>query len=185
MGDEKSVRILNRVVTYTDDGIEWEADQRHAEIIVKQMGLGAGSKGVITPGIQVKFIEGADELRELPSEEASKFRGLVARANYLSQDRGDIKFAVKELSRRMAKPRFRDVEALKRLARYLVGKPRMISNFKRQEKHNGIVGWSDPDWQGMRRDKKINQRGIVVPRETHSEMLECHSISASFVIRGG
>ena len=85
----------------------------------------------------------------------------------------------------MAKPRFRDVEALKRLARYLVGKPRMITNFKRQEKHNGIVGWSDSDWAGCAETRKINQRGIVVPRETHSEMLECHSIRASLVIRGG
>ena len=93
---------FHRVVTYTPDGIEWEADQRHSEIIVKRMGLGAGSKGVATPGIKMKYIEGADELKELQPGETSKFRGLVARANYLSQDRGDIKFAVKELSRRMA-----------------------------------------------------------------------------------
>ena len=44
--------------------------------------------------------------------------------NYLAQDRSDIRFAVKELSRRMAVPRRRDIEAAKRLARYLVGCPR-------------------------------------------------------------
>ena len=37
--DMKSVRILNRVITWTDQGIEYESDQRHAEIIIKQMGL--------------------------------------------------------------------------------------------------------------------------------------------------
>ena len=53
------------------------------------MGLTAGSKGVVTPGIKMKFVEGADELEELEPAEASKFRGLVARANYPSQDRGE------------------------------------------------------------------------------------------------
>jgi len=29
--DEKTVRVLNRIITYTPEGIEYEADQRHAE----------------------------------------------------------------------------------------------------------------------------------------------------------
>ena len=32
--DDKSIRILNRVTTWSDNGISYEADQRHAEIIV-------------------------------------------------------------------------------------------------------------------------------------------------------
>ena len=32
--DDKSVRILNRIVTYSDNEIRYEADQRHAEIII-------------------------------------------------------------------------------------------------------------------------------------------------------
>ena len=39
--DDKSIRILNRVTTWNVDGISYEADHRHAEIIVKQYrGLG-------------------------------------------------------------------------------------------------------------------------------------------------
>ena len=34
--DDKSVRILNRIVTWTDEGIRYEADQRHPEIIIRQ-----------------------------------------------------------------------------------------------------------------------------------------------------
>ena len=37
--DDKAIRILNRVVTWTCDGIEYEADQRHAEIILQHLGL--------------------------------------------------------------------------------------------------------------------------------------------------
>ena len=29
-GDKKAVRILNRVLQWTDSGLEWEADQRHS-----------------------------------------------------------------------------------------------------------------------------------------------------------
>ena len=52
--DIKSVRILNRIVNWTANGIEYESDQRHAEIIVKQMGILANSKSVVTPGIRIK-----------------------------------------------------------------------------------------------------------------------------------
>ena len=48
-GDDKSIRILNRVLTCTEEGIEYEADQRHAEIITSQMGLGRSDKSVGSP----------------------------------------------------------------------------------------------------------------------------------------
>ena len=43
--DNKVVRILNRVVQWDDSGIKYEADQRHAEIIVKRLGLTNTKKG--------------------------------------------------------------------------------------------------------------------------------------------
>ena len=52
LDDDKSIRILNRVVSWTAAGIEYEADQRHAEIIIRDLGLDAKSKGVCTPCIE-------------------------------------------------------------------------------------------------------------------------------------
>ena len=57
------------------------------------------------------------------------YRALVARANYLSQDRSDIQYAVKELSRGMSQPTLGDWQGLKRLGRYLVNKERVIVKF--------------------------------------------------------
>ena len=91
--DEKSIRILNRVVTWTTEGIEYEADQRHAEIIVEHLGLSGNSKSVGTPSAK----RGNENDTALSSEEATAYRALVARANYLSQDRVDIGYVVKEL----------------------------------------------------------------------------------------
>ena len=42
VGDEKSIRILNRVLEWKEDGLHYEADQRHAEIITEMVGLKAG-----------------------------------------------------------------------------------------------------------------------------------------------
>ena len=47
--DDKYVRILNRVVEWDQEGITYEADQRHAEIIIREMGLSGSKKGLSVP----------------------------------------------------------------------------------------------------------------------------------------
>ena len=89
-------RILIRVVEWTESGIKYEADQRHADIIVHKLGYEENSNGVVTPGERREAREYNEE-EEMPRAEATMYRALVARANYLAQDRSDIAFAVKEL----------------------------------------------------------------------------------------
>ena len=43
-GDVKEMRLLNRIVRWLPDGIRYEADQRHAEILIQQLGLGGQSR---------------------------------------------------------------------------------------------------------------------------------------------
>ena len=113
------------MVTWTRDGIEYEADQRHAEIIVQHLGLTASSKSVNTPSVRM-----SNENEELLGKvESTTYRALVARANYLTQDRADIGFAVKELCRYMANPRKADSDKLKRLGRYLIDKTRVVAKY--------------------------------------------------------
>ena len=59
--------------------------------------------------------------QEMTPKEASMFRGIVARVNFLAQDRSDLQFASKECSRRMSVPRVDDWGMIKRIGRYLVG----------------------------------------------------------------
>ena len=44
--DLQQVRVLNRVLTWTKEGIHYEADPRHAEIVAEQLGL-RDAKGVV------------------------------------------------------------------------------------------------------------------------------------------
>ena len=176
------MRILNRIVNWTPEGIEYESDQGHAEIIVKQMGILANSKSVVTPGIRVKPGENPGDEKELSPRETSIFRGIVARANYLSQDRSVIKYATKELSRRMAKPRIRDVNAATRLARYLSTRTRMICHVKKQKMPKEVEAWSDSDWAGCLETWKSTSGGII-KFGTHIEVMERHTEHDCIVIR--
>ena len=38
---EASIRMLHRVLTWTDEGVPCEADQRHDELVVRQLNEGA------------------------------------------------------------------------------------------------------------------------------------------------
>ncbi len=79
--DDKAIRILNRVVEWTEEGIRYEADQRHAEIILEQLGMKVTSKAVSTP--VVKEAENEDEDQELMGSEATAYRAVVARGIYI------------------------------------------------------------------------------------------------------
>ena len=98
-GDGKSIRILNRVVEWTNSGISYEADQRHAEIIVRQLGLEKESRSLSTPGVKLEEKQEEHDAwdKEVTGSQATLYRALVARGIYLSQDRSDIGYAVKEL----------------------------------------------------------------------------------------
>ena len=63
---------------------------------------------------------------------ATSYRAITARGMYLSQDRSDIQYAVKETSRSMSCPKLSDWEKLKRIGRYLLDKKRYVMNYPYQ-----------------------------------------------------
>ena len=93
---------------------------------------------------------------------ASKYRAIVARANYLAQDRTDIQFAVKELSRGMSNPTARDLRRAKRLGRYLIGKPRVVNKYNYQSYVQNVCVWSDTDYAGCKLTRKSTSGGLVL-----------------------
>ena len=53
---EGAGKVLNRIITFTGDGFELEADPRHSEMIVEQLGV-SGSGGITTAGCQNEEVE--------------------------------------------------------------------------------------------------------------------------------
>ena len=84
-----------------------------------------GANGTATPGVMIAAHEVPGE-EELPQSDWTKFRGSAALANFLSADRPDILHSAKEVCRFLARPTNLALAALKRLARYLRARPRMI-----------------------------------------------------------
>lgn len=160
--DDKSIRILIRIVQWDEEGIKYEADQRHSEIVVKTLGFNGRTKHVTTPGDEdcQKIVPDDEEC--LDSSYATTYRGLAARLTYLAQDRSDTQYAVKEVARGMSKPTKRDLRRIKRLARYMCFRPRMVVRFDYQNSGNEIAVWTDSDFAGCRTSRKSTSGGVCM-----------------------
>ena len=146
---EKSIRVLNRVLSWTPDGIQYEADQRHADIVVEQLGLGE-AKGVSTPGSK-DDVDKALLTPGLPlqAQEATEYRALAARLNYLALDRSNIQYATKEVARHMVTPTEGNWLLMKRLGSYLKENPRLVQLFRWQRNEDrDLCTYTDSDWAG-------------------------------------
>jgi hypothetical protein len=119
-----------------------------------------GANGAATPGQKIlqHQAEGETELKEA---EFTRFRALAARANYLAADRIDILYAAKEVCRFMARPTDLAMGALKRLARYLRTRPRVVCSFERQAAE-GLEVYTDTDWAGCLRTRKSTSGGCAM-----------------------
>ena len=69
--------MLNRVIRWLDDRIEYESDPRQVERPIAECGL-EGANGVSTPGVKPTF-QGLEEDRPLPERLNTAFRGAAAR----------------------------------------------------------------------------------------------------------
>ena len=146
-GQQAEVRVLNRALRWTQQGVEYEADPRHVEIMTKQLGLNE-AKVAVTPGTKEEGRTKTAHEQELDEPKTYEYRAITARGNYLAPDRPDIAVAVKELAKRMSKPTEGDWERLKHLGRYLKGRPRMVHLFEWQGVPTEPKIFTDADWAG-------------------------------------
>ncbi len=157
--DAKEARALNRVVRWTEHGVEYEADPRQTERLVSECGL-TGANPMATPGVRTTAAEIAAD-QELPKHLCTAFRSAAARGNYLAADRIDAQFACKEVCRHMAKPSTESWKALKRACRFLNGRPRLVYTYPRQRAEY-IDVYTDTDWAGCPRTRKSTSGGCVL-----------------------
>ena len=80
----------------------------------------------------------------------------------MSTERSDVQYSVKELSRFMAIPRTCDWTNVKRLARYLLGKPRTVLVYGYQQSQQFLETWTDTDFAGCRSERKSTSGGLIM-----------------------
>ncbi len=147
------------MIRWTREGLKYEADPRHAEIIVR--GVAGAEKALSAPGTASKEFEAPGDESDLPEKVARLFRSFAARANYLALDRPDISQATKELCRRMSAPRVADLTALLRVARYLAGASRVVYEYPWQ--HRPVLSaYTDSDFAGCVATRRSTSGGAVL-----------------------
>ncbi len=157
--DAKEAVVLNRVIRWTTDGLEMEADPRQTEKLLAECGL-TGANSVATPGQRLTFSE-VEQDTPLSAKIHTAFRGSAARANYLAADRVDVQFSAKEICRWMSKPTEQSWQALKRRCRYLAGLPRMVYKYSFQSA-GCVEVYTDTDWAGCPRTRKSTSGGALM-----------------------
>ena len=149
----------NSVVTWNDDSIDMEADLRHAELVIRELGLCDDSKGSTPPGCEMKDDK---ETYMLFKATTTKCRSTTARWNYLASDRADLQYSVKELCRDMSAPTDVSFQKLKRVGRNLKTKPRLKIRLALQDATKHIDTLTDSDWGGCHRTRKSTNDGCAM-----------------------
>ena len=119
------------------------------------------AKVVSTPGTKEEGTTKEDYQTPLSEREATMYRAIVARCNYLVPDRPDMAYAVKGLARSMTAPCDGDMSKLKRLGRYIKGKPRVVQWFEWQPATDTATTYSDADWAGCKTIRKSTASGCL------------------------
>ena len=161
--DVKEIKILGRTVRWTKEGIEYEADSRHREELMKECGLKEDSKSLNCPAERGGEEREMEEDRRLVGGECSRFRGLAARLNYIGQDRSDVQYATREICTGMASPTERGLRKIKRVARYLAEVKGVVWKMREWEDDERVEVevYVDSDW-AKGADRKSTSGGVVV-----------------------
>ena len=99
---------------------------------------------------------------ELNDFEATMFRGLAARLNFLARDCPNLQFPAKEVCRDMWVPTVASWKRLKRLARYLVTRKAVVFRYEWQDDGTLMTLFTDSDWASCRRTRKSTSGGVVL-----------------------
>ena len=154
------VVFLGRTITWTEDGYTWEPDEKHAQVLIRTLGL-EQCKPSATPYCQeCKDMLQQDD-HELSELEICTHRGHVARVVYLAQDRMDLSVSVCLLASSMANPRGSDQARLKRVGRYLQGRPLYRQLYRWQSETTQITLQTDSDWATCRNTRRSKSGGII------------------------
>ena len=148
---------VNRLISWTEHGIELEADPRHVELVLEQLGL-TKAASVTTPLVKSK---GDEEESPLTDQEAGYYRSIAMRIGYLSMDRPDMLRTVRELAKGLKSPTSFHWTLLKRAARYLKGVPRLVQLIPNQDSFSTIQAWSDTDHAGCVRTRKSTTGTVI------------------------
>ena len=122
--------------------------------VIKALGL-EGASPAPTPGVAAKV---ETRIKDNEGSIDPMFRAVAARLNYLSRERPGITFATLKLCSNMSRPYAQDLKNMKRVGRFLVGRPRVGCLFEWQAHPSALHARADADW-AVDRESRMSVSG--------------------------
>ena len=172
-GHATSGKILKRELLWCSVGFGWLPDGRHIQRAAADLGL-TGAKAAPTPAVKESECRVRDADDQLTPGETYVYRSVNGRLLYLSADRVDIQFALKESSRGMTTPLKRHELRLRRVVRYLLGTGNLMLIFRYQQFPDKIDVYVDGDWAGDLETRRSTSCDIAL---FGKHLLESHAVT--------
>eukprot|EP00435_Cladocopium_sp_Y103_P041912 s1981_g11.t1 len=158
------VNVLGRTKVRTQDAIFTLPEDKHRDNILTLLDLQHAKPSRIA-GRKIPRTDANTKV--LADDRLLIYPKCIGSAIYLSIDRRDIRFEVKELARHMKKPREVDWENLLTLGRCLLRKPTLarVVTFNPESKTSGVLtvdGFTDSDWAGCLDTCRSSDCSVVV-----------------------
>ena len=121
-------------------------------------------KSMATPGSkgQESSRNEADLTEQLDPQEHREFPSGAGICQYMTEQRFDIAFSMKEIMREAAGPTTASKTKLKRIARYLKGRQRCVLNFPKVGKLDDVIHVTvDADWAGDPKTRCSTSGGVL------------------------
>jgi hypothetical protein len=167
--------MLGRVITRLSNGYSLSGDPELAFKSIKELGL-EKAKPAPTPLSSSSKIKDGDRL--LSPSEHKVYRIHVGRLMYLAQDRLDLMFASKHLARSVHQPTVADVSSLKRVFRYILGRPSLPYVFNNCRLPSELSVLSDSDWASCVLSRKSTSGSIIT---LDANIVTCYSRTQAVV----
>ena len=157
--DDKEATLLGRMVRWLDWGISCESDPKYRKYVMESMALTEDSKSLSVTG--AKELDGKEGLPRMMGDD-KQYRSIVASVNYMATDQPDLQYACKEACRDMSAPTEASWQKLKKIARYLVGRERVVWRYPWKVGHGRWRVCVDSDWAGDVETRKSTSGGLIM-----------------------
>ena len=158
--DDKEATLLGRTIKWHEWGISCESNPKYRRQVMEALGVTEDSKSLSVTG--AKEVDGKEGGVPRVIGDDRQFRSIVASINYMATDQPDLQFACKEACREMSAPTEASWAKIKKIARYLVGRERVVWRYPWKEGHGGWRVCVDSDWAGDVHTRKSTSGGLIL-----------------------
>ena len=145
---------LGRIVRWTPQGYEWQANPKHATDLLEITQFTSTSRGSSVPATKATAQGRRDALDALPDSEVQSFRQAAGTGLYLSIDRPTIQFAMGDVMAGMANPQRIHQLQMQRVARYVLEFPEEVWLYNYQSMPKELYVYTDSDWAADKETRK-------------------------------